>query len=202
MKLRNFAQTCSTCLEGPYRKNSSGAHPFRAIDRAWEPRIPSPCSLTDDTRQRCQALPSVKRPTLGKVLFFAECRRSWLSAKTPPLPSVVAFDTRQSLHLCRVSGLWHSAKAPPLPSVVTHSDTRQKLLRCWVLSLWHSAKALCRVLWPWHSEKCLSLPSAMVIALGKSIEFFFFFFSFILSIHIHSHITYIFTDHIHSHIYS
>ena len=40
-----FAQTCSTCLEGPYRKDSSGAHPSRAIDWAWEPRIPSPCSL-------------------------------------------------------------------------------------------------------------------------------------------------------------
>ena len=45
MKLRNFDQTCSTCLEGPYRNDSSGAHPYRAIDRAWEPRIPSPCSL-------------------------------------------------------------------------------------------------------------------------------------------------------------
>ena len=41
-----FAQTCSTHLEGPYRKDSSGAIPCRAIDRAWEPRIPSPCSLT------------------------------------------------------------------------------------------------------------------------------------------------------------
>ena len=40
-----FAQTCSTCLEGPYRIDSSGAQPCRAIDRAWEPRIPSPCSL-------------------------------------------------------------------------------------------------------------------------------------------------------------
>ena len=40
-----FAQTCSTCLEGPYGKDSSGAHPCRAIDRAWEPRIPSTCSL-------------------------------------------------------------------------------------------------------------------------------------------------------------
>ena len=40
-----FAQTCSICLEGPYRKDSSGVHPYRAIDRAWEPRIPSPCSL-------------------------------------------------------------------------------------------------------------------------------------------------------------
>ena len=40
-----FAQTCSTCLEGPHRKDSSGGHPCRAIDRAWEPRIPSPCSL-------------------------------------------------------------------------------------------------------------------------------------------------------------
>ena len=40
-----FAQTCSTCLEGPYRKDSSSTHPCRAIDRAWEPRIPSPCSL-------------------------------------------------------------------------------------------------------------------------------------------------------------
>ena len=39
-----FAQTYSTCLEGPYRKDSSGAHPCREIDRAWEPRIPSPCS--------------------------------------------------------------------------------------------------------------------------------------------------------------
>ena len=44
-----FAQTCSTCLEGPYRKDSSGAHPYRAIDRTWEPRIPSPCSLKDIT---------------------------------------------------------------------------------------------------------------------------------------------------------
>ena len=40
-----FAQTCSTCLEWPYRKDSSGAHPCRVIDRAWEPQIPSPCSL-------------------------------------------------------------------------------------------------------------------------------------------------------------
>ena len=40
-----FSQTCPTCLEGPHRKDSSGAHPCRAIDRAWEPRIPSPCSL-------------------------------------------------------------------------------------------------------------------------------------------------------------
>jgi len=44
-----LAQTCSTCLEGPYRKDSSGANPCRAIDRAWEPRIPSPCSLKDIT---------------------------------------------------------------------------------------------------------------------------------------------------------
>ena len=41
----NFAQTCSTCLEGPYKKDLSGAHPCRVIDRAWEPRIPSRCSL-------------------------------------------------------------------------------------------------------------------------------------------------------------
>ena len=40
-----FAQTCSTCLEGPYRKDSSSAHPCRVIDRSWEPRIPSPYSL-------------------------------------------------------------------------------------------------------------------------------------------------------------
>ena len=40
-----FAQTCSMCLEGPYRKDSSGAHPSRAIDRAWEARIPFPCNL-------------------------------------------------------------------------------------------------------------------------------------------------------------
>jgi hypothetical protein len=44
-----FAQTCSTCLEGPYNKDSSSAHPCRVIDRAWEPRIPSPCSLTHAT---------------------------------------------------------------------------------------------------------------------------------------------------------
>ena len=44
-----FAQTCSTYLEGPYRKDSSVAHPCRAIDRAWEPRIPSSCSLTHAT---------------------------------------------------------------------------------------------------------------------------------------------------------
>ena len=42
---RIFAQTCSTCLEEPYRKDSSSAHPYRAIDRAWEPRIHSQCSL-------------------------------------------------------------------------------------------------------------------------------------------------------------
>ena len=41
---RIFAQICSTCLEGPHRKDSSFAHPCRAIDRAWETRIPSPCS--------------------------------------------------------------------------------------------------------------------------------------------------------------
>jgi len=40
-----FAQICSTCLVGPYWKDSSGAHPCRAIDRAWDPRIPSSCSL-------------------------------------------------------------------------------------------------------------------------------------------------------------
>ena len=40
-----FDQTWSTCLEGSYRKDSSGAHPCRAIDWVWEPRIPSPCSL-------------------------------------------------------------------------------------------------------------------------------------------------------------
>ena len=40
-----FAQTCSICLHGPYRKDSSGAHPCRAIDRAWEPLIPYSCSL-------------------------------------------------------------------------------------------------------------------------------------------------------------
>ena len=40
-----FAKPCSTCLEGPHRIDSSGAHCCRAIDRAWEPRIPSPCSL-------------------------------------------------------------------------------------------------------------------------------------------------------------
>ena len=44
------AQTYSTCLEGPYRNDSSGAHPCRAIDRAWEPRIPSLCSLKAITR--------------------------------------------------------------------------------------------------------------------------------------------------------
>ena len=41
----NFSQTCSTCLDGSYRKDSSGAHPCKEIDRDWEPRIPSPCSL-------------------------------------------------------------------------------------------------------------------------------------------------------------
>ena len=45
MKLRNFWPKCSTCLEGPYIKDSSSAHPCRAIVRAWEHLIPSPCSL-------------------------------------------------------------------------------------------------------------------------------------------------------------
>jgi len=45
-----FAQTCSTCLEGPYRKDSFSAHPCRTIDRAWEPRIPSPCCLKTITQ--------------------------------------------------------------------------------------------------------------------------------------------------------
>ena len=40
-----FAQTCSTCQEGPYRQDSSGAHPCRVTDRALEAREPSPCSL-------------------------------------------------------------------------------------------------------------------------------------------------------------
>ena len=40
-----FLQTCTTCLEGPYRKDSAGAHPCRVIDRSWEPRIPSLYSL-------------------------------------------------------------------------------------------------------------------------------------------------------------
>src|SRR6185437_8684398 len=40
-----FAQTCSTCLEGPYRKESSGAHPCRTIDRTESPEYLSPCSL-------------------------------------------------------------------------------------------------------------------------------------------------------------
>ena len=40
-----FAQTCSTCLEGLCRKESFGAHPCTVIDRAWEPWVPSPCSL-------------------------------------------------------------------------------------------------------------------------------------------------------------
>ena len=47
-----FTQTCSTCLEVPYRKDLSGSHPYRAIDMVWEPRIPSPSSLkaiTHDT---------------------------------------------------------------------------------------------------------------------------------------------------------
>ena len=39
------SQTCSTCVEGPYRKDSSGAHPCRAIVKAWEPLIPYSCSL-------------------------------------------------------------------------------------------------------------------------------------------------------------
>ena len=40
-----FVETCSTCLEGPYRKDSSGTHPCKAIDRAWESRVLSPCIL-------------------------------------------------------------------------------------------------------------------------------------------------------------
>ena len=50
-----FAQTCSTCLKGPYRRDSSGAHPCRAIDRAWEPRIPSRCSLTHATGSKIRS---------------------------------------------------------------------------------------------------------------------------------------------------
>jgi hypothetical protein len=44
-----FDQTCSRCLEGPYRKDSSSAYPCRAKDRAWEPRIPSLCNLKNIT---------------------------------------------------------------------------------------------------------------------------------------------------------
>ena len=40
-----FDQTCSTHLEGPYRKDPSGARTCRAIDRASEPQIPSSYSL-------------------------------------------------------------------------------------------------------------------------------------------------------------
>ena len=44
-----FTLTCSTCPKGPYRKDSSSARPCRATDRAWEPRIPFPCSLKATT---------------------------------------------------------------------------------------------------------------------------------------------------------
>ena len=44
-----FLPTCSTCLEGPYRIDSSSTHPCRVIDRSWEPRIPSPYSLKSIT---------------------------------------------------------------------------------------------------------------------------------------------------------
>ena len=47
-----FDQTCSTCIEGPYRKDSSGTQSCRAIDWAWEPWIPSPCSLKAITHAR------------------------------------------------------------------------------------------------------------------------------------------------------
>ena len=50
-----FAQTCSTCLKGPYRRDSSGAHPCRAIDKAWEPRIPSRCSLNHATGSKIRS---------------------------------------------------------------------------------------------------------------------------------------------------
>ena len=56
-----FAQTCSTCLEVPNSKDSSGAHPCRAIDRAWVVRIPSQRSLkaiTDATISKKGSSPS------------------------------------------------------------------------------------------------------------------------------------------------
>ena len=49
-----FTQTCSTHLEGPYRKDPPGAHPCRAIDRAWETRIPSLCILKANSCYRIQ----------------------------------------------------------------------------------------------------------------------------------------------------
>ena len=64
-----FAQTCSTCLEGPYRKDSSGAQPCRAIDRAWEPRIPSPCSLMDITHARSKIGSSQSRWNRGTEYY-------------------------------------------------------------------------------------------------------------------------------------
>ena len=40
-----FAQICSTRLEGPYGKEPPSTHPRTVIDRASEPRIPSPWIL-------------------------------------------------------------------------------------------------------------------------------------------------------------
>ena len=64
-----FTQTCSTCLEGIYRKDSSGADPYRAIDRAWEPRIPSTCSLKAITRATRSKIESTRsRWNRGRIL--------------------------------------------------------------------------------------------------------------------------------------
>ena len=82
-----FAQTCSTCLEGPYRKDSSGAHPCRAIDRAWEPRIPSPCSITQLVHNKYntnyEALRLANLTTLafnlGKILLKLISTSGWVT---------------------------------------------------------------------------------------------------------------------------
>ena len=47
---------------------------------------------TDDTRQRCQALPSVAGSTLGKDYTFAECRsfNTWQRPLSLPSATVIA----------------------------------------------------------------------------------------------------------------
>jgi hypothetical protein len=105
-------------------------------------------SVPDGTRQRSYLCRVSAQQTLGKEPIFAECHLGH-SAKNPPgrvlmsgSLSSAAYDTRQSVALCRVSDTLHSAKnlyrCPDLGS----------LLSAMVLTL--GKEPLCRVL---HSAK-------------------------------------------------
>ena len=91
-----FPQTCFTCLEGLHRKDSSAAHPCRAIDMAWEPRIPSSCSLKAITHCKHLGPQGLFRWLMSTIIVtneFVQLNRSlsliWSYVKRGPSISVI-----------------------------------------------------------------------------------------------------------------